>query len=269
MNKLRTLLLVASVAGLCGGGIALLLMRPVSPQPVVIEWNSPPQPGTPPAGFSRTPNAPTDRVSARPVATTIATAPPFKSAPAGEPVARSTGPKASADPETSRPTAARPQWVVNQSAVTRVNVAAPLPAIAIAPPAPPSARDLGKGDGATVDDALSFALEAAAPYVKEGFTVREDYWGGELAVKSTKAIVHQLFKGNEYWFWMGTTAKDARISVDVFDSEGNLAEIEAWAQPHAAAARVVPKKTGSYYLIVEVEKSSAARTTWALAYGFR
>ena len=28
---------------------------------------------------------------------------------------------------------------------------------------------------ATVDDALSFALEAAEPYVKEGFTVREDY----------------------------------------------------------------------------------------------
>ena len=28
---------------------------------------------------------------------------------------------------------------------------------------------------------LSFALEAADPYVKEGFTVREDYWGGDLA----------------------------------------------------------------------------------------
>ena len=57
---------------------------------------------------------------------------------------------------------------------------------------------------ATIDDALSFALEAADPYVKEGFTVREDYWGGDLPVKTTKAIVHQLFKGNEYWFWMGT-----------------------------------------------------------------
>ena len=45
---------------------------------------------------------------------------------------------------------------------------------------------------ATIDDALSFALEAADPYVKEGFTVREDYWGGDLPVKQTKAIVHQL-----------------------------------------------------------------------------
>jgi len=122
---------------------------------------------------------------------------------------------------------------------------------------------------ATIDDALSFALEAADPYVKEGFTVREDYWGGDLAVKSTKAIVHQLFKGNEYWFWMGTDVKDAKVSVHIYDSEGNLAEVEAWAKPHFAAARVVPKKTGSYYLIVEVEKSPEERTTWSLAYGFR
>ena len=34
---------------------------------------------------------------------------------------------------------------------------------------------LGAGPAhATIDDALSFALEAADPYVKEGFPVRED-----------------------------------------------------------------------------------------------
>jgi hypothetical protein len=122
---------------------------------------------------------------------------------------------------------------------------------------------------ATIDDALSFALEAADPFVKEGFTVREDYWGGDLPVKTTKAIVHQLFKGNEYWFWMGTDQKAAKISIHIYDSAGNLAESESWTKPHFAAARVVPKKTGSYYLIVEVEKSPDERTYWALAYGFK
>lgn len=122
---------------------------------------------------------------------------------------------------------------------------------------------------ATIDDALSFALEAADPYVKEGFTVREDYWGGDLAVRQTKAIVHQLFKGNEYWFWMGTDVKNAKISVHIYDSEGKLAEVEAWQKPHFAAARIQPKKTGSYYLIVEIEKSPSERTSWSLAYGFR
>ena len=123
--------------------------------------------------------------------------------------------------------------------------------------------------GSEIEDALSFALEAAEPYVKEGFTVREDYWGGDLPVKAPKAIVHQLFRGNEYWFWVGTGVKEAKISVHIYDSEGNLAELEAWAKPHRAAARVVPKKTSSYYLIVEVEKSDRARTPWAMSYGFR
>lgn len=122
---------------------------------------------------------------------------------------------------------------------------------------------------ATIDDALSYALEAAAPYIKAGFTLREDYWGGDLAEKQQKAIVHQLFKGNEYWFWMGTDSDDAKISVHIYDSQGNLAEVESWQKPHFAAARVIPKKSGSYYLIIEVEKSKEERTRWALAYGFQ
>ncbi len=123
---------------------------------------------------------------------------------------------------------------------------------------------------ATIDDALSFALEAADPYVKEGFTVREDYWGGDLPVKQAKAIVHQLFKGNEYWFWMGTDSADAKISVHIYDADGNLAEDQSKAlPPHKAVAHIRPKKTGTYYLIVEIEKSGEERTTWSLAYGFK
>ena len=122
---------------------------------------------------------------------------------------------------------------------------------------------------ATIDDALSFALEAADPYVKEGYTVREDYWGGDLPVKQAKAIVHQLFKGNEYWFWMGTDTEKAKISIHIYDSDGNLAEDESKSMPHKAIAHIRPKKTGTYYLIVEVEKSPEERTYWSLAYGFK
>lgn len=122
---------------------------------------------------------------------------------------------------------------------------------------------------ATVDDALSFALEAATPYVKKGFTVRENYWGGDLGVKEKKAVVQQLFKGNTYWFWMGTDLSAAKISIHIYDNKGHLTETKAWQKPHFAAAEIVAKSTGSYYLIVEVEKSPAERTHWALAYGFR
>lgn len=122
---------------------------------------------------------------------------------------------------------------------------------------------------ASVDDALSYALEAAQPYIKEGFTVREDYWGGDMAVAQPKAITQQLFKGNEYWFWMGTDVKSARISVHVYDSEGNLCEVESKQKGQFATARVVPKRSGTYYVIVEIEKSSKDRTHWGMAYGFR
>jgi hypothetical protein len=122
---------------------------------------------------------------------------------------------------------------------------------------------------ASVDDALSYALEAARPYVKDGFTVREDYWGGDMAVKQAKAIKHQLFKGNEYWFWLGTEEKSAKVSVHVYDSEGNLCEAESKQKGQMFMTRVVPKRSGTYYLIVEIEKSSKERTHWGMAYGFR
>ena len=53
---------------------------------------------------------------------------------------------------------------------------------------------LPRGAGGTVDDAQSFALQAAEPYVKEGFQVREDYWGGDLGSGEKKAVRQQLFK---------------------------------------------------------------------------
>ena len=123
---------------------------------------------------------------------------------------------------------------------------------------------------ASVDDAQSFALQAAEPYVKQGFQVREDYWGGDLGSGEKKAVRQQLFKGNEYWFWLGTEVDRAKVSVHVYDSDGKLAEeSDSWEKGHFAAAHVIPKATGSYFVIVSVEQSPDERTHWALVYGFR
>ncbi|HEY2568112.1 MAG TPA: hypothetical protein VGI25_02205 [Candidatus Udaeobacter sp.] len=123
---------------------------------------------------------------------------------------------------------------------------------------------------ASVDDAQSFALQAAEPYVKQGFQVREDYWGGDLGAGEKKAVRQQLFKGNEYWFWLGTEVDKAKVSVHIYDSDGKLAEEpDSWEKGHFAAAHVIPKTTGSYFIIVSVEQSPEERTHWALVYGFR
>ncbi|HEY2799322.1 MAG TPA: hypothetical protein VGI85_01915 [Chthoniobacterales bacterium] len=122
----------------------------------------------------------------------------------------------------------------------------------------------------TVDDAHAFALQSAEPYVKQGFQVREDYWGGDLGVGEKKAVRQQLFKGNEYWFWMGSEVEKAKISVHVYDADGKLAEQpDSWQKGHFAAAHVIPKATSSYFVIVAVDSSPEERTHWALVYGFR
>ena len=122
---------------------------------------------------------------------------------------------------------------------------------------------------ASVDDALSFAHEAAVPYVKQGFTVREDAWGGDLGVKDQQAVTAQLFKGNTYWFCLGSDTKGAVITVHIYDSNGKLAESEFWQKGRFAGAKITPEKTGSYYAIVTVEKSPQERSNWALVYGYK
>src|ERR1700747_45803 len=86
---------------------------------------------------------------------------------------------------------------------------------------------------ASVDDARSLALQAAELYVKQGFQLREDYWGGDLASGEKKAVRQQLFKGNEYWFWMGTEVNRAKISVHIYDKDGKLVEQpDSWQKGH-------------------------------------
>ncbi len=122
---------------------------------------------------------------------------------------------------------------------------------------------------AMVDDALSFAHEAAQPYVKKGFTVREDAWGGDLGVKDQQAVTAQLFKGNEYWFCLGTDVRNAVITVHIYDAQGKLVETESWQKGRFAGARVTPTKTGTYYAIITVEKSPEERTGWAVVYAYK
>src|SRR5205814_9848469 len=82
---------------------------------------------------------------------------------------------------------------------------------------------------ASVDDAQSFALQAAEPYVKQGFQVREDYWGGDIGYGEKKDVRQQLFKGNEYWFWLGTEVDKVKVSVYVYDSDGKLLDdLDYW-----------------------------------------
>lgn len=122
---------------------------------------------------------------------------------------------------------------------------------------------------AVVDDAHSFALEAATPYVQKGFTVREEHWSGTSPTKKQNTITHQLYKGNEYWFWLASDEEKATLSVHIYDSKGQLVDAEAWQKGNKAAVRVEPKYSGTYYVVFTIESSPEKRSRWSIAYGFK
>lgn len=122
---------------------------------------------------------------------------------------------------------------------------------------------------AVVDDAHTFALEAATPYVQDGYAVREEHWAGWLAKGKQSSIRHQLFGGNDYWFWLASDEEAAKLQVHVYDSGGNLVDAQAWSKGHMAGVRVQPKRTGTYYIVFQIDDTKLKRTRWALAYGYK
>lgn len=117
---------------------------------------------------------------------------------------------------------------------------------------------------------------AIGPDLKQGYVLRAETWSGELPVGQTKAIAHQLFKGNDYRFYVAAFAKGAKVSVHIYDSDGNLIDEDAWQRANDAGepfagAGARPRRTGTYYLMVKVESAPAniPRPEWGMAYAFK
>lgn len=123
-----------------------------------------------------------------------------------------------------------------------------------------------------VHDGRSAALEAAVPLLelkKNPFILRETWWDGMLKEKEQKLIEHQLFKRNEYWFWVGCSQSCAKVNIHIYDQNGNLVEDEAWEKGNVAAARVIPEASGTYYVRVFLESSDELPAEWAVIYAYR
>lgn len=121
----------------------------------------------------------------------------------------------------------------------------------------------------TVDESHDFAMEAAIPFVEQGFIVREDYWNGEVKSGQKLMIRHQLFKGNEYAFWLGTSQEGVSLDMKVFDEKNQPVQISAKADKYFMSVRVNPPKTGTYRIVFELKSKTEPSVLWALAYGYR
>lgn len=122
---------------------------------------------------------------------------------------------------------------------------------------------------ATIDDAHSFAMEAAVPFVEQGFIVREDYWNGEVKSGQKLMVRHQMFKGNEYAFWLGCAQENIAFELQVLDENGKEIELDFKSQGMFATVRVNPPKTGTYSVVFSLTSKTEKGLYWALAYGYR
>ncbi|MBE7497684.1 MAG: hypothetical protein HS117_22290 [Verrucomicrobiaceae bacterium] len=123
---------------------------------------------------------------------------------------------------------------------------------------------------ATVDESHDYCMEAATPFVEQGFIVREDYWNGEVKSGQKLMISHQLFKGNEYAFWLGSASSGVQMDIKVFDEKGQPLSMDKKTQEHFMSVRVNPPKTGTYKIVFELKsKDSTESVLWALSYGYR
>jgi hypothetical protein len=124
---------------------------------------------------------------------------------------------------------------------------------------------------ASVDDAHSFSMEAANPYVEQGFIVREDFYNGEVKSGQKLMIKHQLFKGNEYAFWLGTANDKCKLEIQIFDEKNKPVHIAPTmgTGDNFTSVRVNPPRTGTYTVVFSVTSPNEKGVFWALAYGYR
>lgn len=127
----------------------------------------------------------------------------------------------------------------------------------------PSARAL-------IDDAYSTALEAAMETVKKGFKLRQEYWKGTVISGTQKVVKHQVFKGSEVWFWLGTASEtEVKLEIEVQDAKGNKISVEKKSGAGFAAVRLVPEKTGTCVITFKITGKEKAEIPWALVYGWK
>lgn len=125
------------------------------------------------------------------------------------------------------------------------------------------------GARAVVDDAHSFALEAATALVADGVELRHDYERGRLPSGGSVQVSYQLFRGNEYWFFGGASEDGVEITLALRDDEGKELPSEMTRGRNSATLRFTPDRTMMVHVVLTGSLERLAAFDWAVVYGFR
>jgi hypothetical protein len=115
--------------------------------------------------------------------------------------------------------------------------------------------------------ARSKALELAGAFSNDGYKIRDGYWPGEIEPNRPQFLEVNLFTGNEYWFSAAVTPPGRKITVSVFDENGNPLEYQTHEDGQVAAAGFVPEVSGRYFIKISLLEGD--KSQFCLLYSYK
>ena len=115
-----------------------------------------------------------------------------------------------------------------------------------------------------VGSAENDALALAAPFAEANpdFTLRQDYWNGQLTPEKGTAFRLQFFKGNTYRMFLGVEKEKlpegASLMLYVIDPKNRPIEASEPSLANATQLSHQAKKTGLYLVLMRVLLESDA-----------
>lgn len=141
------------------------------------------------------------------------------------------------------------------------------------PVSPALAADAEDAEVDEVDEVKLIAQRAALPSLtgENPFILRESSWAGEVEPGKARLIQVQLFKRNDYHFWLAVPDREAGVSLNLYNGKGELLETEnpRYERPNVVGLVVSPAETGLYYLRLSLHSTVGQPQPWSVIYAYR
>ncbi len=137
---------------------------------------------------------------------------------------------------------------------------------------PPAEKSAGQVQP-VIDEVKLIAQRAAMASLtgERPFILRESSWSGMIDPGKARLIQLQLFKRNEYHFWMAVPDRGAAVNVHIYDGNGEIVEGEniRYDVGNVAGLIVRPSESGVYYLRISLQTTVTTPQEWSVIYAYR
>lgn len=124
-----------------------------------------------------------------------------------------------------------------------------------------------------VDEVKVIAQRAALPILggDRPFILRESSWSGEIAPGTAKLIQLQLFKRNDYHFWLAVPDRRAETGLGLYNGKGEAvkSEMRHHDDGNVVSLSASPEETGVYYLRISMGTATEEPQRWVVIYAYR